>query len=48
MFRDSALKSVGGYRVCKDTIRGQDYDLFMRLYGAGYLGANITEPLFRL
>jgi glycosyltransferase involved in cell wall biosynthesis len=47
MFRASALKSVGGYRVCKDTIRGQDYDLFMRLYGAGYLGANITEPLFR-
>ena len=47
MFRNSALKAVGGYRVCKDTIRGQDYDLFMRLYGAGYPGANITEPLLR-
>lgn len=47
MFRASALDSVGKYRVCKDTVRGQDYDLFMRLYGAGYLGANITEPLLR-
>ena len=47
MFRASALDSVGRYRVCKDTVRGQDYDLFMRLYGAGYLGANITEPLLR-
>ena len=47
MFRASALKAVGGYRVCKDTVRGQDYDLFMRLYGAGYFGANLTEPLFR-
>lgn len=47
MFRSSALKAVDGYRVCKDTVRGQDYDLFMRLYGAGYRGANITEPLLR-
>ena len=47
MFRASDLKAVGCYRVCKDTVRGQDYDLFMRLYGAGYLGANITEPLLR-
>lgn len=47
MFRTEALTAVNGYRVCKDTVRGQDYDLFMRLYGAGYLGANITEPIFR-
>ena len=47
MFRVEALKAVGGYRVCKDTVRGQDYDLYMRLYGAGYLGGNITEPLLR-
>ena len=47
MFRAEALSAVGGYRVCKDTIRGQDYDLFMRLYGAGYFGENIIEPLFR-
>ena len=47
MFRTSDLKAVGCYRVCKDTVRGQDYDLFMRLYGAGYRGANITESLLR-
>lgn len=47
MFKADALRAVGGYRVCQDTIRGQDYDLFMRLYGAGYNGANIKEPLFR-
>ena len=47
MFRAEALTSVGGYRVHQTTVRGQDYDLFMRLYGAGYRGANITEPLFR-
>ena len=47
MFRAEALRAVGGYRVCKATMRGQDYDLFMRLYGAGYQGANITDPLFR-
>lgn len=47
MFRANALTAVDGYRVCKDTVRGQDYDLFMRLYGAGYRGANITEPLLR-
>lgn len=47
IFRANALSDVDGYRVCKDTVRGQDYDLFMRLYGAGYLGANITEPLLR-
>ena len=47
MFRASALRAVGGYRVAPETTRGQDYDLFMRLYGAGYIGGNITEPLFR-
>ena len=47
MFRAEALAAVDGYRVCKDTVRGQDYDLFMRLYGAGYQGANVLEPLLR-
>ena len=47
MFRAEVLKSVGGYRVSSETTRGQDYDLFMRLYGKGYLGANIQDCLFR-
>lgn len=47
MFRAKDIKAVGGYRVCKDTMRGQDYDLFMRMYGAGYKGANLQQPVYR-
>jgi len=47
MFRARDLRAVGGYRVAKETVRGQDYDLFMRMYGAGYRGANLQEPVFR-
>ncbi|MEG2908641.1 MAG: glycosyltransferase [Erysipelotrichaceae bacterium] len=47
MFKANDLKSVGGYRVSKETVRGQDYDLFMRMYGAGFKGANIQVTLFR-
>lgn len=47
MFRTEVLLAVSGYRVSKDTIRGQDYDLFMRLYGAGFKGANLLESTFR-
>lgn len=47
MFRAEALAAVGGYRVSEETIRGQDYDLFMRLYGAGFRGGNLTKPVFR-
>ncbi len=43
--RKSCLDKVGGYRVAKETIRGQDYDLFMRLYTEGFRGENIQEPL---
>lgn len=47
MFRKEALNKVNGYRVAWDTQRGQDYDLFMRLYSVGCKGANIPEPLYR-
>lgn len=47
MFRAQDLKKVGGYRVSKDTLRGQDYDLFMRMYAEGFFGANYQEPLYR-
>jgi glycosyltransferase EpsE len=46
MFRADCLKKVGGYRVSKETRRGQDYDLFMRLYAAGYRGKNIDDILY--
>ncbi|COF20846.1 glycosyl transferase, group 2 family protein,putative [Streptococcus pneumoniae] len=47
MFRRDALLEVGGYRVSPETVRGQDYDLFMRLYSREKKGGNILEPLFR-
>ena len=46
MFRTDCVKAVSGYRVSKETTRGQDYDLFMRLYAAGFRGININEPLY--
>ena len=45
MMRRDALISVGGYRVCRDTMRAEDYDLFMRMYAKGYAGYNFKEPL---
>ncbi len=47
MFRREQLMTVGGYRVAKQTLRSEDYDLLMRMYAAGMCGANIQEPLYR-
>lgn len=46
MFRKSALIKVGGYRVAKETLRAEDYDLFMRMYAFGMYGYNIQIPLY--
>lgn len=46
MIRKNALMHVNGYRVQKKTRRCEDYDLFMRLYYAGYLGYNIQQFLY--
>ena len=45
MFRREALETVNGYSENKDCILCEDYDLLLRLYGAGYTGANIRECL---
>lgn len=47
LFRADVLRAVGGYRIAPETVRGQDYDLFMRLYGAGFYGANLQEAVYR-
>jgi len=47
MIRHEALLAVGGYRVCRDTLRTEDYDLFMRMYAHGFTGYNISKPLLR-
>lgn len=41
------LKQLGGYRVDKETLRCEDYDLFMRLYAKNMKGYNIQEPLLK-
>lgn len=47
MYRRSALISVKGYRVSKETRRKEDYDIFMRLYAKNVVGANLNEPLLK-
>lgn len=47
MIRTDVLRSLGGYRVAKETKRCEDYDLFMRLYAAGYQGCNLQEYLYQ-
>lgn len=47
MFSAECIKAVGGYRVSPETRRGQDFDLFMRLYALGFKGKNIQEVLYR-
>ncbi len=46
MFRKEILERVGGYRIAKETKRGQDYDLFMRIYAAGGRGCNIKDVTY--
>jgi glycosyltransferase involved in cell wall biosynthesis len=45
MLRREALAACGGYRVSRETLRTEDYDLFMRMYAQGYKGYNLPEPL---
>lgn len=46
MFRKEALDRAGGYSEDKKCILCEDYDLLLRLYTAGYQGANIQDVLF--
>ena len=46
MFRREALEAVGGYSEDADCILCEDYDLLLRMYKAGLIGANIQEILF--
>lgn len=46
MIRRSVLDKVSGYRVSDETLRAEDYDLFMRIYSAGGKGYNLQETLY--
>lgn len=45
-FRKNVLSKVDGYRVSRETARGQDYDLLMRLYISGFRGSNLQDNLY--
>ncbi len=46
MIRKDILMENDGYCVSDDTLRCEDYELFMRLYQKGYQGYNIQKFLF--
>ncbi len=46
VFRKEAMMAVDGYRVSPETVRCEDYDLFMRLTAVGFKGQNIPEVLY--
>ena len=45
IIKKSILNQIGNYAVSKATLRAEDYDLFMRLYAAGYEGHNMPDIL---
>lgn len=45
MFRRESLETVGGYRISWETVRGQDYDMYLRMYIADLKGHNIQKDL---
>lgn len=46
LVRREAYDAVDGYRVSKETMRAQDYDMFMRMYAKNIHGANISDSLY--
>lgn len=45
MFRKSVLEQQHGYVVSEETLRCEDYEIFMRLRRVGYRGYNIQQNL---
>ncbi len=48
MMRRAVLQKLGGYNTSDDVQRFEDYDLWYRLYKAGYYGRNLSEPLYSM
>ena len=48
MARRAALEAVGGYTDDKKFLRVEDFDLWVKLYAAGYRGMNLDEPLYQM
>lgn len=48
MVRRSVVEEIGGYTDDKKYLRVEDYDLWVKLYAAGYRGMNLDEPLYQM
>lgn len=48
MVRREAYQAVQGYTENKRYLRVEDYDLWIKMYAAGYRGQNIPEPLYAM
>ena len=48
MVRTKALQKAGGYSENEIYERVEDYELWVRMYALGSLGANIHEPLYQM
>lgn len=46
MVRAEAFTSVGGYAEDSKLLRVEDYDLWTRMYAAGFHGMNLEHPLY--
>lgn len=48
MMRREVLEELGGYDCSVEVVRIEDYDLWVRLYKAGYKAYNIQEALYSM
>lgn len=48
MARREVILSIGGYTEDPKFLRVEDYDLWVKLYAAGYRGINLEEPLYQM
>lgn len=48
MVRAEAYRAVGGYSINSRTLRAEDYYLWFCMYAAGFRGANLQEPLYKM
>lgn len=47
MYRRETLIENDGYSARKETLRCEDYEIFMRLYRSGFKGCNMQQILFK-
>ena len=48
MMRKSVFDNLGGYSESSNYVRVEDYDLWTRMYKAGYKGYNLQEVLYSM